>query len=144
MYQHPSMASRFVYLLLPVLAKLAVASPALGVAPLHIPNSDSLVNNQYIVVLKDETPADTFDAHVNFVDFASQTTPLWGENGLNHVWDGSLLKGYSGRFSEDVLDMIRRRPEVDFVEQSQIVSVAETQNPSTWVRILFLDCMTHI
>lgn len=134
-----AMASKLIYLLFPALARLVVASPSLGVAPLHVPDSDALVDNQYIVVLKDETPADAFNAHVNFVDFASQSSPLWGESGLNHVWDGGLLKGYSGRFSEDVLDMIRRRPEVDFVEQSQIVRVSEKQEPSPWVRLFFTN-----
>lgn len=129
------MASKLVFLLLPILSNLVAASPTFGIAPLYIPNAspDALVENRYTVVLNDETPSATFNAHVNFVDVASQTRPLWGENGFIHVWDGGLLKGYSGHFSQDVVDMIRRRPEVKYVEQSQIVSIAETQSQSTWV-----------
>lgn len=136
------MAARLAYLLLPLLASVAGASPAPGIAPLYIPHvvPDSLIENRYTIVLKDETPSDTFNAHVNFVDVASQTRPLWGENGLIHVWDGAgLLKGYSGHFSQDVLDMIRLRPEVKYVEQSQIVTITETQSDSTWVRIISVE-----
>lgn len=129
------MASRLAYLLLPLLARFVCASPASGIAPLHIPNvaPGALIENRYTIVLKDETNSDAFDAHVNFVDVASQNRPLWGENGFIHVWNGDLLKGYSGRFSEDVIDMIRLRPEVKYVEQSQIVTVAASQSQSTWV-----------
>lgn len=129
------MASRLAYLLLPLLAGLVGASVVPGIAPLHIPNvaPGSLIQNQYTIILKDETPSNAFDAHVNFVDVASQSLPLWGENGFIHVWNGGLLKGYSGRFSEDVIDMIRLRPEVKYVEQSQVVYIAETQSQSTWV-----------
>ena len=134
------MKARFVVsLVFPILATLVGATPTGGVAPLHVPvdaTADDLIPDQYTIILKDDTPADAFRAHVSTVEAAALSSPLWGddENGLRHVWDGELVKGYSGRFSGDVLDMIRRRPEVDFVEQSQIVRVAEVQEKATWVR----------
>lgn len=134
-------AKKFAFSFFAVFARIATASPAPpSLAPLHIPSAPvhDIIPDRYIVVLKDSTPAEVFGAHVNLVEVAAQVSPLWGENrnGLRHVWDGELgsLKGYSGLFSEDVLEIIRRRPEVEYVEQTRILRLAGTQTEATWVR----------
>ena len=133
------MAVRLLSLLLPIATQLAAAFPT-SIAPLRVPNvpSHKLIDNRYVVVLKDSTPVDAFHSHINLVEVAAQTNPLWGENGFKHVWDGAFqtLKGYSGHFSEGVLDMIRSRPEVEYVEQVQMAELAGVQSDSTWVCVV--------
>lgn len=57
------------------------------------------------------------------------------EGGIGHVYDSIVARGYAGRFSEGVIDMIRRRPEVKYVEQDQIVRLQSVQMDPPWVRV---------
>lgn len=111
---------------------------AFSVAPLHVPRvqSHELLNNSYIVMFKDNVPFNAFDAHFNFLNDAHSQDPLEGEeSGLKHVWD-SHVKGYAGHFTKDVIDMIRRQPEVAYVEHDQMVYALDldTQKNAPWVR----------
>jgi cerevisin len=42
------------------------------------------------------------------------------KSGIHYVINGDV-KGYSGMFTESVVDKIREKPEVDYVEKDQIV-----------------------
>ena len=120
-----------------------------SMAPLHIDeHPHGSVNNSYIVMLKPKTGVDVMQNHMNFVQFAHQESQLAGDDlvgGLRHVYD-SHVKGYSGAFSEAVIDRIRQLPEVDYVEKDQIVRTLEidapfdgsvtTQNGAPWVSVL--------
>ncbi|GJJ08431.1 hypothetical protein Clacol_002647 [Clathrus columnatus] len=93
----------------------------LSLAPLHVEATEP-VENSYIVVLKDTVPDIAFAAHTNFVEsihahaqFTSQ-----GLSGITHVYN-DIIKGYAGKFAPDTIDMIRARPEVDFVEIDKYV-----------------------
>ena len=55
------------------------------------------------------------------------------EGGLERVFRSEIVKGYTGRFSKEVVEMIRMMPEVEYVEQDQIMRVASTQENTTWV-----------
>ena len=113
----------------------------ISIAPLYIPPAPAqdLVNNSYIVILKDDISPSAFTAHLNFVSLLKEVSPLQGdaddsEFESEHVYDSAIAKGYAGRFSEDAVEMIRRRPEVQYVEQDQIISGDSIQENAPWVR----------
>lgn len=122
------------------------------IAPLHVPAVDArlVLNNSYIVMFKDDIPPSVFATHLSFVGFAKNTHPILaggveeGDSAIEHVYDSVVGKGYAGRFSPDVLEMIRRRPEVKFVEQDVRVYTNDVQNGAPWVCLTFhppsLDC----
>ncbi|KAH9949280.1 peptidase S8/S53 domain-containing protein [Amylocystis lapponica] len=103
------------------------------------------VNNSYIIMLKDDVAPVLMQNHLNFVQGVHAADALFGElDGLSHVYDGHV-KGYAGKFSSETLHQIRQMPEVDYVEQDQIVRTmdidvepdmlvesAETQKNAPW------------
>lgn len=108
-----------------------------SIAPLNHPGvpASRVINDSYIVMFKDGVHPSAFDNHFNFLDQAHQAAPLdHDDSGLTHVWDAHV-KGYAGYFSRDVVDAIRRQPEVDFVEHDQVVHALETQKMAPWVRL---------
>jgi hypothetical protein len=99
------------------------ATPAPALAPLYIPDvpAHKLINNSYIVVFKDGVSRDVFDNHINFVKAAHIASPVFGANGgLSYVYDDPMM-GYAGKFSDEVLQMIRALPEVDYVDHDQAI-----------------------
>lgn len=130
------MQLRFLSLYLVVCTTTCIAKRAAKIAPLYVPSAAKLLDDSYIVVLKSDVPQKLFNAHMNLLDAASQTMPVQGmDGGLEHVFDNHIVKGYSGKFSKDVIKMVRMRPEVDYVEQDQIMRVAKTQDKAPWVNI---------
>ncbi|KAG1738215.1 peptidase S8/S53 domain-containing protein [Suillus lakei] len=111
--------------------------PQLKVAPLMASEHPyGTVNNSYIIVLRDDLPQAVIQNHMNFLQMAHTSDSLLGNEfaeGLRHVYDGHL-KGYAGEFTENVIDQVRRMPEVDFVEKDQIVHTMDisTQKGSPW------------
>ena len=92
-----------------------------------------IINDSYIVMFKDGVHPASFDNHFNFLSQAHEADPLDHEDaGLTHIWDAHI-KGYAGRFSRDVVELIRRQPEVDYIEHDQIVHTLETQKTAPWV-----------
>ena len=93
-----------------------------------------LINDSYIVVLKKDTPQAVVGNHFNFLQAAHSEDPLLGDgSGIRHVYDNHI-KGYSGLFTDAVVQRIREQPEVDYVERDQIVRTQETQKSAPWVR----------
>jgi len=92
------------------------------------------IDNSYIVLLKDDLPTDVKDDHMHFLLSALADDPFVGDDlaGISHVYDGHIT-GYSGRFTERVIEQIRGMPEVKFVEKDQIVHVQEVQHSAPWV-----------
>ena len=92
------------------------------------------IENSYIVLLKDDLPTDVKDDHMNFLLLALADDPFVGDDlaGINHVYDGHVT-GYSGRFTEGLIEQIKRMPEVKFVEKDQIVHAQEVQLSAPWV-----------
>jgi cerevisin len=114
---------------------LAAASPVIvssihnGVAPLLSSSNSEELPNSYIVVFKKHVDSDSAAAHHNWVQdihLQSEFTrtelrkrsqfPLITHDffeGLKHTFNvaGSLV-GYSGHFDEDVIEQVRRHPDV--------------------------------
>ncbi|KAF2770704.1 vacuolar serine protease [Teratosphaeria nubilosa] len=132
------------------LASLAAASPVLldqsihkGAAPvLSAANAQEIPDN-YIVVFKKHVTEKHAADHHNWVQdihlgtqqaktelkkrslgFQEPILDVFG--GLKHTYNiaGSLL-GYSGHFDEDVIEQIRRNPDVEYIEKDQEVHVLE-------------------
>ncbi|KAI0302284.1 peptidase S8/S53 domain-containing protein [Multifurca ochricompacta] len=110
------------------------ASPFV-LAPILTPEHEAphgLVNNSYIVMLKKDLPLAALDNHYNFLQAAHAEDPLLhDESGIRHVFN-SHIKGYAGKFTDNVLQRIREMPEVDYVERDQIVRTQETQKSAPW------------
>lgn len=109
-------------------------------APLHTPitQEHNILNNSYIVMLNPETSAASFSKHfafLNFVASRSRTQQSNFEDSLEHIWDAGDVGvvGYSGKFSEDFVEQIRRMPEVEYVEKNQMVYALDTQKNAPWV-----------
>lgn len=114
-------------------------------APLYIPDAPAqdLISDSYIVILNDDVLPSDFSSHLSFIEYASQIypSPKANDNGgsaLSHIYDSEIAKGYSGTFSASVVDMIRRRPEVKYVEQESYMYPQVLQEPATWVGIISL------
>ncbi|RXW22639.1 hypothetical protein EST38_g3204 [Candolleomyces aberdarensis] len=92
------------------------------------------VNNSYIVMLKDDIHPDVKFSHLNFLQTIHQADPLIEDvSGIRQVYDGHI-HGYAGRFTERVLEQLRARPEVAYIERDQIVHTNKltTQRSAPW------------
>ncbi|KIY46221.1 serine-type endopeptidase [Fistulina hepatica ATCC 64428] len=93
---------------------------------------ESTIENSYIVMLKPDTPPHLIENHFNFLETAHNADPLISDlSGIQQIYDGHI-KGYAGRFTEGVVQQLRAMPEVQFVEQDQIVHAYNTQKNATW------------
>lgn len=122
---------------------VTLASPvehASTLAPLYVPPGPAhdLVDDSYIVMFHDDILPSVFDAHISFLELAKE----WHSSSstsitLRHVYNSEIAKGYSGKFTPDVLDVIRSRPEVKYIEQDSIVyaeaAADEIQTNPPWV-----------
>jgi cerevisin len=108
-------------------------------APVVTPSTPHLINNSYIVMLKPGVDAQSMLMHFDFLTAAHAEDPLAdtgaNDGGLKHVYDGPSTKGYAGSFSDRTVERIRAQPEVDYIEQDQIVWASEftTQKNAPWV-----------
>jgi len=118
-----------------LLPLLASASPILNAPTIHNEAAPILssvysqeIPDSYMIVFKEHVKRGNAAAHHSWVHdlhLSSETTktelrkrsqiPLIGPafEGLKHTYDiGGLLLGYSGHFDEDVIEQIRRHPDV--------------------------------
>ncbi|KAI0292817.1 peptidase S8/S53 domain-containing protein [Russula brevipes] len=106
-----------------------------GIAPLHVAEHEAphgLINDSYIVMLKKDLPLAVLDNHYNFLRSAHAEDPhLDDDSGIRHVFN-SYIKGYTGKFTDRVIQRIREMPEVDYVERDQIVKAQEVQSSAPW------------
>ena len=113
------------------------ANPSpLSIAPLVVSDHPhGTINNSYIVMLKDDLPVSLMQNHINFLMAAHDADPLVGDDlaGITHVYEGHTINGYAGRFTTNVLDQIRKMPEVAYVERDQIVRTQDVQKSAPWV-----------
>lgn len=126
---------------LSLLPLLTVASPVVvdsihnGAAPVLSSSNSKEVPDSYIIVFKKHVNSASAAAHHSWVqDLHLQSEmermelrkrsqfPLMNDafEGLKHTFDiaGSLL-GYSGHFDENVIEQIRRHPDVSWNDYSQ-------------------------
>ena len=96
-------------------------------APLMVPKDESLmIPDKYIVVFKSPENGDhvvssqstTQANHVNWLQSLLSTST---DSKLEHSFNLDGLNGYTGYFSADIIDAIRKRSEIDYVEADQIM-----------------------
>ncbi|KAE8372860.1 peptidase S8/S53 domain-containing protein [Aspergillus bertholletiae] len=138
--------------LLPLLAAaspVAVDSIHNGVAPILSASNAKEVPDSYIIVFKKHVSTETAAAHHSWVqDIHDSMTghmdlkkrSLFGFSddlylGLKNTFDiaGSLV-GYSGHFHEDVIEQVRRHPDVEYIEKDIEVHTMEetTEKNAPW------------
>ncbi|RGB43520.1 cerevisin precursor [Rhizophagus diaphanus] len=112
-----------------------------NVAPLVSSESAQIIPDSYIIVFKkhvDEVKVKYHHSCVN--DYVSEEKRDLSKRGLlddfisgiKHTFDFDNFQGYSGRFSKEVLDKIRRSDEVAYVEKDQMVYATELQKNAPW------------
>lgn len=124
------MKGYFLWSLLPLLVStsplVAIDTIHNGVAPLLSSSDSKEIPNSYIVVFKKEVSAASAFAHHSWVRDQHEEIenkkrelqkrdqiPLGIFSGLKHTFDiAGALFGYSGHFDEDVIERIRRHPDV--------------------------------
>lgn len=76
----------------------------------------------------DTADASAFSASVQTLNFESQT------GGIGHSFDLNGLKGYSGLFTSEVVDLLKMSPDVAVIEQDSIVHAigSDTQEGAPW------------
>ncbi|KAJ7148565.1 peptidase S8/S53 domain-containing protein [Mycena crocata] len=96
-----------------------------------------MINDSYIVVLKKDVAGTHLQNHFNFLQSVQEETPLLGgDAGIRHFYDGPI-NGYSGRFSQAVIQQLRSMPEVQYIEHDQLVHTVgsmeiKTQKGAPW------------
>ncbi|KAF8331377.1 putative serine-type endopeptidase [Cantharellus anzutake] len=130
-----------IFLALPVLVAAIPAStipraerenndPISHWAPLHDVEPLHAIPNSYIVTFKEETSLEAIDAHTSFIHSASLQSGSQHE-GVKHIYM-PIIKGYSGHFDEQTLNLIRSSPEVEYVERDQTVWASSIQKGAPW------------
>ncbi|GIJ85841.1 serine protease [Aspergillus pseudoviridinutans] len=134
------------YLGLSILPLLAAASPVVvdsihnGAAPILSSMNAKEVPDSYIVVFKKHVDAVSAAAHHSWVqdihsaqnervELRKRSLFGFGDEaylGLKNTFDiaGSLV-GYSGHFHEDVIEQVRKHPDVDYIEKDSEVHTME-------------------
>ena len=104
-------------------------------APLYVHDGqpNDKLDNSYIVMFQDNVAPDVLSSHMSFVTLLNELNPPQiedeeGSSGVGHVYNSVVAKGYSGKFTEGVLNMIRTRPEVNYVEQDSEIHVHNVRN----------------
>jgi len=112
-----------------------------NVAPLVSSDSAQVIPDSYIVVFKKHVDEAKVKYHHSCIhDYVSEEKRslskrgLLGDflSGIKHTFDFNSFQGYSGRFSEEILDKIRRSDEVAYIEKDQVVYATELQRNAPW------------
>lgn len=98
----------------------------LGLAPLHMPMEGEAISDSYIVVLKDHVDSTQALGHCSWVSDMS-SIPGKAHNdyfldsealmGIQYTYDSPTWRGYSGKFSSETLEHIRRSPDASISPQ---------------------------
>ncbi|MCJ1290432.1 serine protease [Xylographa carneopallida] len=126
--------------LLPLLASsspISIDTIHNGAAPIHSSSNAEEIPNSYMVIFKDDINRQAASAHHEWVQMLHLSTeesktelrkrsqiPMASDifEGLRHTYNiaGGLV-GYSGHFDEDVIEQVRRHPDVAWIEKDSIV-----------------------
>ncbi|CAG8627049.1 10644_t:CDS:2, partial [Paraglomus occultum] len=109
-------------------------------APLMSSPGAAIVPDQYIVVFKNEIAEERISCHHHdiadlvFEERKKFKRGLMADfvSGIKHTYDIGSFKGYSGRFSNEVLQMIRQSEDVAYVEKDQVVRVGASELNPPW------------
>lgn len=98
---------------------LSVALAALTAADaakiLSVANTQDVIKDSYIVVMKDEVPSSELSAHVSWVRNHHNTAKSRRDpsiTGVKSTFNFGTFKGYLGAFDHDTLDQILHNPKV--------------------------------
>ena len=121
-------------------------------APIHTSDNAKTIENQYIVVFHPHADDSAITQHHTFLQTAllaqppvdrlssSSQQPLGWRNPLNdlfgmvkHTYNiTNKLKGYSGTFSSAAIDVLRKDPNVAYIERDQEVTIYEQEKNAPW------------
>jgi len=106
---------------------------SLTLAPLEVSeHPHGTLNNSYIVMLKNDLAPSLKNNHFNFLQAAHEADPIVAEvSVIQQIYDGHI-NGYSGVFSQRVVEQLRAMPEVAYIEQDQIVHTMDVQKSAPW------------
>ncbi|KAI8065697.1 serine protease 1 [Gongronella butleri] len=125
-----------------LLAGYAAAAPfhnnADDLAPLYT-TTDS-VDDSYIVVLKDNLHGQDVQDHAAWINtlvsndkwaFINWLRPNEDKHGIKHIYTGKV-RGYSGKFDAEIINLIRSSKDVLYVEKDSMVYANELQRNAPW------------
>lgn len=133
--------------LIGLFAALAASSPIIvdtihnDAAPIHSSSNSKTIPNSYMVVFKKHVNQATALAHYTWAqDIHSESQTYKTElrkrsqtsfqeelfEGLKHTYNIPGLLGYSGHFDEDVIEKLRRHPDVEYIELDSEVRTMES------------------
>ena len=111
--------------------------PSFPFHTLQAQHPDKVLNNSYIVVLKDDLHSSAMGNHFNFLQAAHEEDNLLADGPVDMSQvDNGHLEGYAGRFTDTVIQRIREMPEVAYLEQASVAHALDTQRFAPWVRSL--------
>ena len=132
------------------LAAVAASSPVIidtvhkDAAPIHSSSNAKTIANSYMIVFKKHVNDATASAHHSWVqdvhlqtqtyrtELKKRSTTSFQEEifeGLKHTYSIPGLMGYSGHFDEDVIEKIRRHPDVEYIELDSEVHTMKDETP---------------
>ncbi|KAI9481646.1 MAG: serine protease 1 [Benjaminiella poitrasii] len=124
---------------------LSYQDPNNLVAPLYVSPEAEIIQDSYIVVLKNDLQSHEIKEHAEWISALAMTSartetvdesdwlnPHITKAGIRHVYDTPYLKGYSGRFDNQVLEAIRQSDDVAYVEHDSMVYANELQRNAPW------------
>lgn len=139
------------------LVAAAVSSPVIidtihnDAAPIYSSSNAESIPNSYMVVFKKHVTDGNAQAHHSWVQEIHLKNQAYRTElkkrdqlsfqeeifqGLKHTYSIPGLVGYAGHFDEDVIEQVRRHPDVEFVEMDSEVhtmdDTPETQKNSPW------------
>ena len=92
--------------------------PLVQAAPIHqVADTEDIIPNSYIVVMKDDLSTETFDNHRNWVSNYRSRNGIasrvrGADHGVKHTYDFGVMKGYSGIFDDETIQSIANTPDV--------------------------------
>jgi len=124
-----------------------------SVAPLVSSDSAQVIPDSYIVVFKKHVDEIQVKYHHSCVhNYVAEEKRILSKRGLledlvsgiKHRFYFKSFQGYSGKFSNEILEKIRRSDEVAYVEKDQVVYATELERNAPWglARISHRDRLT--
>ncbi|KAI7898712.1 serine protease 1 [Cokeromyces recurvatus] len=110
-------------------------------APLYVSPEAEVIQDSYIVVLKNDLKSHEIKEHAEWISALTSSIQIKDEDWLNphitkagirHVYDTPYLKGYSGKFDKQILEAIRQSDDVAFIEHDSMVYANELQRNAPW------------
>ncbi|KAF9413604.1 serine protease [Podila epigama] len=122
------------------MASTVVAFPSYGeisskLAPIINSATANVIPDSYFVVFKQGVRANEQSAWVHDLHKRDlSVNGIWDNitSGVKHVYDMGEFQGIAGRFRPDVLEEIRKNPDVDYIEHDQLVYASDIQKNAPW------------